>query len=356
MAGDYSIPSIREFLDKLPRHPCDTKLPSNYCTICHRLNRTVADRCDRGEKYTPRPKKETAPESGIDTKGKTFTTVEEMDAAKDEGDFIDVEGDGQYDDDEIIIEFIPAYQPKKEEQTTSDTEMSGVKVEMAQMVAAPKETVTFKPAAQAKDAVTFKPAAQPKAEVTFKPKQKEETVSFKPKAKDENVTFKPKPAKEEQAVFKPKAKDESVSFKPKAKDEGVTFKPKPVETKPAEDSMFKPVAAVEAEEESKKKLKPKPAPIKMKLTPTKKDGEADDETASEEKAKPKPKMKMKMKMKPKAKSTSKEAKDEAEKDDAKPTKATSAGTFECPECGNMVTEEAKSCNDCGAIFEDEQES
>ncbi|UCE37620.1 MAG: hypothetical protein JSW00_19590 [Thermoplasmata archaeon] len=44
--GRSDIPELREFLDKLPKKPCPSKLPEEYCKMCRRLNSEVAKYCE----------------------------------------------------------------------------------------------------------------------------------------------------------------------------------------------------------------------------------------------------------------------------------------------------------------------
>jgi hypothetical protein len=47
--GRSDIPDIREFLDNLPKKPCPSKLPEEYCKLCRRLNGEVAHYCETRE-------------------------------------------------------------------------------------------------------------------------------------------------------------------------------------------------------------------------------------------------------------------------------------------------------------------
>ncbi len=61
MQGGYdpnNLPSLRDFLDSLPKKPCPKKLPEEYCKLCNRLNGDVAARCKAGEVSITADKKE----------------------------------------------------------------------------------------------------------------------------------------------------------------------------------------------------------------------------------------------------------------------------------------------------------
>jgi hypothetical protein len=53
------LPDLRKFLDELPRKPCPSKLPEEYCKICRRLNKDVAHYCKTKE--LPEKSKEDVP-------------------------------------------------------------------------------------------------------------------------------------------------------------------------------------------------------------------------------------------------------------------------------------------------------
>jgi ribosomal protein S27AE len=55
------LPDLREFLDNLPKKPCPSKLPEEYCKLCRRLNGEVAHYCETRE-LPPRPMEETLEE------------------------------------------------------------------------------------------------------------------------------------------------------------------------------------------------------------------------------------------------------------------------------------------------------
>ncbi|MEE9152417.1 MAG: zinc ribbon domain-containing protein, partial [Thermoplasmata archaeon] len=51
------LPKLRDFLDDLPKKPCPSKLPEDYCKLCRRLNGEVAHYCETHE-LPPSPEKE----------------------------------------------------------------------------------------------------------------------------------------------------------------------------------------------------------------------------------------------------------------------------------------------------------
>lgn len=47
------LPELRDFLDNLPKKPCPSKLPEEYCKLCRRLNGEVAGYCETKKLPSP---------------------------------------------------------------------------------------------------------------------------------------------------------------------------------------------------------------------------------------------------------------------------------------------------------------
>lgn len=98
--GRSDIPDIREFLDNLPKKPCPSKLPEEYCKLCRRLNGEVAHYCETRE-LPSRPMEEILEE------GREFEEEEEIEepivAHK-----VPILERPRYEEGETSLEFVPS--------------------------------------------------------------------------------------------------------------------------------------------------------------------------------------------------------------------------------------------------------
>ncbi len=99
------LPELRDFLDNLPKKPCPSKLPEEYCKLCRRLNGEVANYCE-----TKKPPSLPPPEALEEMKEPEMEEMEEHRVSH----RVPILERPTYREGETSLEFAPSYKSIEE--------------------------------------------------------------------------------------------------------------------------------------------------------------------------------------------------------------------------------------------------